>query len=187
MFQSTPTVKTIFYINLVAFLLTLILPNTMYGIFSLTNANTIYQLISHQFIHANLLHIFFNMLVLLSFGPTVEEYYGSKKMWIYYLACGVAGALLHVAMIHSNSPLVGASGSIWGIMVMFTLLYPEQEMYMFFVPIPIKAKYIVGALFLFEVFGGLKFSNDNVAHFGHIGGSLMGGLLYYLHKKRIID
>jgi|APCry1669189883_1035261.scaffolds.fasta_scaffold00184_7 membrane associated rhomboid family serine protease len=183
MFQSTPTVKSIFYINVVAFLLTLLLPNLMYGLFSLNNPDLGFQFITYQFIHGGFLHIIFNMLVLLSFGPSVEEIYGGRKMWIYYLLCGIAGAALHLYMVGSSNPLVGASGSIWGIMVIFTLMYPNQSMYFMFLPAPIKAKYIIGGLFLIEVISGFN-SHDNVSHFGHVGGALMGGLIYLSNKRR---
>lgn len=185
MFQSTPVIKKIFYINIVAYLLTLLMPSIMYGIFSLNNPILVYQFITYQFMHGGFLHILFNMLVLLSFGPVVEEIYGSEKTWIYYLLCGVAGALLHLVVlgISPTSPLVGASASIWGMMVIFTFLYPNQSLYLFFIPFPIKAKYIISILFLFEVFGGL-FSHDNISHFGHIGGALMGGFIYFMNKYK---
>jgi len=77
-----------------------------------------------------------------------------------------------------NDPVVGASGAIFGILVAFGLLYPNMEMLIFFIPIPIKAKYIVSAYVLYEIIATLRqTSGDNVAHLAHLGGALFGFLL----------
>ena len=85
MFESTPVVKKIFYINVFMFLLTLMIPSVMYRLFALNNPYTIYQFITYQFMHGGFIHIFFNMLVFLSFAPAIENIYGGRKMLIYYL------------------------------------------------------------------------------------------------------
>jgi len=126
------------------------------------------------------------MLVFLSFGPTVENYYGTKKMWIFYLLAGLSGAILHLAMTTGSNPLVGASGAIWGVMMMFTMLYPNDRVYIFLIPYGIRAKYVIGALFLIEVISAVV-SHDNVSHYGHIGGGLMGLLLFFQEKYKLID
>lgn len=200
MFQSSKVVKTIFYLNVILFILTLlsptftlILPNQAgdvpaifkyLAMWSFDNGNFIpTQLLTYQFLHSGVLHILFNMLVLLSFGPSVEDLLGEKKMWIYYLLCGVSGALLHNFMVSSGVPMVGASASVWGIMIFFTLTYPNEKMYLFFIPYGIKGKYLIGFMFLYEVFSAFNVV-DNISHFGHIGGALMGGLLYFYNKKK---
>jgi len=184
MFKSTPVVKSIFYANLFVFLVSIIFPNTIFGLFSLQDPRFFYQLITYQFLHAGILHIFFNMLVFLSFAPTVEEVYGGRKMWIYYLLCGVFGGLLHY-FLAPGSQLVGASAAIWGIMVIFTLLDPDSEVFLFFIPIPIKIKYITSIAFLFELASCFS-QNDNVSHFGHVGGALTGASIFLLNKYKII-
>jgi len=127
------------------------------------------------------------MLVFLSFGPQVEDTYGSKNMWIYYLSCGIGGAILHCLMTNNDVPVVGASGAIWGIIVIFTLLNPNEKMYLFFIPIGIKARYLISIMFLYEVYSGIFGREDNVAHFGHIGGAIVGLLIFLLHKFKIIN
>jgi rhomboid-like protein len=77
-----------------------------------------------------------------------------------------------------NGPLVGASGAIFGLLVGFGMLYPNMEMYLFFIPVPIKAKYIVPGYIVVELWlGAAQYGGDNVAHFAHIGGAIFGFLM----------
>jgi membrane associated rhomboid family serine protease len=77
-----------------------------------------------------------------------------------------------------NSPLVGASGAIFGILVAFGVLYPNMELLIFFIPIPIKAKYVVSVYVLYEIYDAVApTSGDNVAHIAHLGGALFGFIL----------
>ena len=179
-------VKTIFYINLVLFLLTLVIPRYVYGLLSMGGFDSDYylnyQLITYQFLHGGFLHLLFNMLVLLSFAPSVEEIYGTKRFWVYYLLCGVGAALLHGFIVGGSTPLVGASGSLWGIMVMNTFIFPNDKIHLFLIPIGIKAKYLIFALFLFEIFGSFFRQFDGIAHLAHIGGAITGLLLYFYNR-----
>jgi rhomboid-like protein len=76
------------------------------------------------------------------------------------------------------SPMLGASGAVFGILIAFGMLYPNTELIMFFIPVPIKAKYLIPAYILLELYLGIKqFSGDSVAHFAHLGGALFGFLL----------
>lgn len=85
-----------------------------------------------------------------------------------------------------NATMIGASGAIFGILLAFGMLFPNTELYLMFVPIPIKAKYFVLGYGLLELFLGIQNSaNDNVAHFAHLGGMLFGFLLIkYWNKNR---
>jgi rhomboid family protein len=77
-----------------------------------------------------------------------------------------------------NTPIVGASGAIFGLLVAFGMLYPNMEMFLFFIPIPIKAKYIVPGYIVLELWLGLgQYGGDNVAHFAHLGGALFGFIM----------
>ncbi len=77
-----------------------------------------------------------------------------------------------------NIPTVGASGAIFGILIAFAMLFPNIEIMLLFLPIPIKAKYFVGIYVLFELYSGLNYGGaSNVAHFAHLGGALIGFLL----------
>jgi membrane associated rhomboid family serine protease len=83
-----------------------------------------------------------------------------------------------------NSPTIGASGAIYGILLAFGMLYPNREMYIMFIPVPIKAKWMVIGYGLIELSLGLGAVNDGVAHFAHLGGMLFGFLMLYYWKKR---
>jgi len=80
-----------------------------------------------------------------------------------------------------HGSVVGASGAIFGVMIAFAMLYPNMEMMIMFIPVPVKAKYVIPVYVLFELFSGVsQQSGDNVAHFAHIGGALFGFLLIKL-------
>ena len=119
MFESTPTVKKFFYINVIAFLLSLIFTNFILGNFALWNFRgdsfQVWQLITHQFLHGGLLHIAFNMLALLSLGGHVENFLGEKKFTYFYLLSGAFAGLFHMLLVDSIHPMVGASGAIFAI------------------------------------------------------------------------
>lgn len=190
MFQSTHAVKTIFYLNVFVFLALSIL--TLFSLpidkyLQMWNWRTTdnflpYQLVTYQFLHGGILHILLNMLAFLSFGPTVENWLDTKKFWIYYLICGVGSALFHVLMANSTSPMVGASGSIWGICVIYAFILPNERLRIIFLPIDIKAKWLFGGFFLLELFWSLVGDNSNIAHWAHIGGGLSGCLLFLFEK-----
>jgi rhomboid-like protein len=77
-----------------------------------------------------------------------------------------------------NSQLVGASGAIFGILVAFGVLYPNMELLILFIPVPVKAKYIVSAYIVYEIYATInQASGDNVAHLAHLGGGLLGFLM----------
>lgn len=185
MFNSTKTVKSIFYINIIVYILTILFPVEVYTNFAMYNFDnpnfSLYQLVSYQFLHGGFMHILFNMLVLLSFGSYIENKYGARKFLIYYLLCGIFAALFHIYLSTHNSVLVGASGSIWGIMALFTILHPNEKIVFFFIPYGIKAKYLIPVLFLIEIVSSFL-SNDNVSHYGHIGGGIAGVFIYFIDK-----
>lgn len=82
-----------------------------------------------------------------------------------------------------NTPTVGASGAIFGILLGFGMLFPNTELYMFFVPIPIKAKYFVAFYGVAELFFGISGIQGGVAHFAHLGGMLFGYFMIVYWKK----
>jgi membrane associated rhomboid family serine protease len=83
------------------------------------------------------------------------------------------------------TPMVGASGAIFGLLVAFGMLYPNVEMYIMFIPVPIKAKYIMPVYIVIELFLGVaRFQGDSVAHYAHLGGALLGFILVKLWKDK---
>lgn len=80
---------------------------------------------------------------------------------------------------------IGASGAVFGILLAFGLMFPNIPLYIMFIPIPVKAKYVIIGYAVFELFFGVaSFSGDNVAHFAHLGGMLFGFLLLLFWRKK---
>lgn len=85
-----------------------------------------------------------------------------------------------VAKVHSifSIPILGASGAIFGILLAFGYLFPNVEMMVMFIPMPVKAKYVVAGYMAIEIYSGIgRFAGDSVAHFAHIGGAIFGFIL----------
>lgn len=167
------------------------------------------QLITYMFMHANFSHIFFNMFAVWMFGRVLELVWGPKRFLTYYLVCGIGAGLiqelvqyLEYAMVWSNYtsvdtglgviPMeaflnqlttVGASGAVYGILLAFGMLFPNSQMFVFPIPMPIKAKYFVIGYAVLELVLGLG-GGDNVAHFAHLGGMLFGLILIIYWKKK---
>ena len=173
------------------FALTLLAENFMLEKFALFYFNSPffkpYQLISYIFMHGGFMHILFNMYSLYIFGSVLESVWGGKKFFIYYMVTGIGAALFHLFITYlriesgvldpylaSIIPMVGASGAIYGLLLAYGVLFPNNVLTLFFPPVSLKAKYMV------FVFGGLEFllglggSGDGVAHFAHLGGMLFG-------------
>lgn len=146
-----------------------------------------YQIFTHMFTHGSVPHILFNMFTLWMFGKILENIWGPKRFLNFYLISGVGAAVLHLAvqyLMGGIAPAVGASGAIMGIMVAFAYLFPNTELFILFIPFPVKAKWAVIGYILIDLFSGIaKFSGDNVAHFAHLGGALTGFVLVLLWNK----
>ena len=175
------------------------------------------QLITYMFLHdtSGIEHIFFNMFSLYIFGKILEQVMGSKRFLTYYMVCGVGAALIQeAAMAYSLHPIVanyegvdlgngvivptmqfldmnvavGASGAVFGILLAFGMFFPNAPLYLFFIPVPIKSKYMVIGYGLIELLFGVSGTMSGVAHFAHLGGLLFGLLLIlYWKKKGIIN
>ena len=139
-----------------------------------------------MFLHAGIDHIFFNMFALWMFGYVLENYWGTRRFVTYYLICGIGAAITHIAMsLLFNMPVaptVGASGAVYGILLAFGMMFPNERIYLYFL-MPIKAKWFVIGYAAIELFEGF-FRADNVAHFAHLGGMLFGLILILVWKKK---
>ena len=138
-----------------------------------------WQIITYQFMHANLWHIFFNMFALWMFGSELENLWGGTRFLTYYLLCGIGAAIvqLFISPIFSDpAPTIGASGAVYGILLAFGLTFPDRPIFMFPFFIPIPAKFFVLIFAGIELLTGLT-STDGIAHFAHLGGAATGFLL----------
>ncbi len=144
-----------------------------------------WQILTYMFLHGGFLHIFFNMLALWMFGVELEHLWGSRRFLVYYLLCGVGGAvtnLIVAPLIGQAAPTVGASGAVFGVLLAFGVLFPDRPIYLYFL-LPVKAKYFVTFYVLWELFLGVTQTSDGVAHFAHLGGAAVG-FLYLLREIR---
>ena len=167
----------------------------------------VWQLLTYMFLHSGFTHILFNMFALWMFGVVIENVWGPKKFLFYYISCGVgAGIMQEIAQffsfyftISAQDPTVGfgelfaighqlstqlngwttigASGAVYAILLAFGMTFPNERIFIFPLPIPIKAKWFVMFYVAIELFSAMSSSGDNVAHMAHLGGMLFGYLM----------
>lgn len=154
-----------------------------------------FQVVTHMFMHADVGHLFFNMFAVFMFGPPLEATWGPKRFLFYYLLTGFGSVLLHnivrgmeiywfgESVFAANVPSLGASGAVFGLLVGYGMLFPENRIMLLFPPIPLKAKYFVLIYAGVELFMGLGNFNTGVAHYAHLGGALFGFLLIMYWRK----
>jgi membrane associated rhomboid family serine protease len=256
-----PVVKNILIICVLTFFGTWVMENQfdfdvsqMLGLSYFSSENfEPYQFVTHIFMHGDFTHLLFNMFAFWMFGRILEQVWGSKRFFIYFIITGLGAAFLHTfvqwlefspiqkaVQLYIQNPnvndfemlvteyfpgyysqvymkniklwaddpnnvlyakqsiefahdllnfklstiTVGASGAVFGVLLAFGMLFPNTELMLLFPPIPIKAKYFVigyGALELY--LGFANNSDDNVAHFAHLGGMLFGFILIKLWQK----
>ena len=176
--------KKILWINIIVHILAHYsdIPFDHFALWPNTEFERPYQYITHMFLHASFTHILFNMLAFLSFAPMVEKHFGSRNFLIFYLLSGLGAAFLHIYVTGSEIPMVGASGAIFGVLIVSAILEPDLKVLLFFI-IPLKAKWIVPLVLIGELYFGIMTPGDHIAHFAHLGGALTGGLYFLINKK----
>ena len=167
----------------------------------------LYQFVTYMFLHANLTHIFFNMFALWMFGVVVESVWGSQKFLFYYISCGIGAGFMQELVqffdfyfrVSAQEPeitfselfvvgqqlshqlngwtTIGASGAVYAILLAFGMIFPNERIFIFPLPVPIKAKWFVCIYAAIELFSAISSSGDNVAHMAHLGGMLFGSLM----------
>lgn len=169
------------------------------------------QLFTYMFMHANFQHIFFNMFAVWMFGRVLEQTWGPRRFLFYYIVCGIGAGLVQelVQYIHYITELsmydsvnmggsiipmaqylnfmttVGASGAVFAILLAFGMLFPNQRLFIFPIPVPVKAKYFVIGYAVIELALGISNNaSDNVAHFAHLGGMIFGLVLILYWKRK---
>jgi membrane associated rhomboid family serine protease len=155
----------------------------------------IFQLVTYSFVHAGVLHILFNMLGLWMFGAQLESDWGYRRFLEFYFFCVIGAALTTIAVSYTglggvvpSTPTVGASGGVLGILMAFGLLYGNQEIMLFPIPISIRAKYFVAGVAFITLVEAISASGagrgSNVAYIAHLGGLLFGFLYVKFVPKR---
>ncbi len=182
--RVTPWVWRLIVANAVALLLLLTLFPSLQGALAFYPAPAAavrapWTFVTYMFVHAGLLHLAFNMLLLYFLGSEVERRMGGRQFLLFYTYCGVGGAVLSLALAAiAPGPIVGASAAVLGVAVAFALYAPDAEMVIFPLPFPIKARTFVIAILAIDVVAALLFPNDGVAHIAHLGGALFGYLYF---------
>ena len=137
-----------------------------------------WTLVTYMFLHANVMHIFLNMLVLFFFGPLLERQIGSARFLGLYLGSGVIAGLAQVLAF--SGAIVGASAAIMGVMGALTVLMPDLRVFVYFI-LPLKLVYVTALYALLDIL--YLGSGDMVAHGAHLIGLGVGLLYGYLIKK----
>lgn len=184
------------------------------------------QIFTHMFMHGGIWHLFFNMYALYIFGQVLEQVWGPKRFFIYYMVCGLGAAFIHETVILIqygriinlispdqlelvlsegaayfregkvfsddtmkslqlllNTPTVGASGAVFGILLAFGVLFPNTQLMLLIPPIPIRAKYFVLIYGGIELYLAVTQPGSNIAHAAHLGGMLFGYILIRYWRK----
>lgn len=147
-----------------------------------------YTLLTYMFFHTDPLHIAGNMLFLWVFGDNVEDACGHARYLALYLACGVLGGLMHVAMNPQSAvPLVGASAAVAGVISAYLVLHPRVRVWVLafkVIPLRIPALWLLGAWISIQVLMVLLPQSGPVAWWAHIGGIVSGAALIVVARRR---
>lgn len=176
--RITPVVKYLILINSGIFMFELLFRPHWSPLLGLTPAlfwrGYIWQPVTYMFLHGGIFHIFFNMFVLWMFGTALEATWGPRRFLKFYFICGIGAGLLNAVVTPGELvPTVGASGAIYGLLLAFGILFPEQLIYIWGV-FPVKARHFVIGLGLIEFLTAVSTTQSRIAHFAHLGGMLFG-------------
>ncbi|SNU03914.1 Membrane associated serine protease, rhomboid family [Prevotellaceae bacterium MN60] len=169
-----------------------------------------YQFFSYMFLHGGFTHLLFNMFALWMFGSVIERVWGPKKFLFYYIVCGVGAGMVQELVQYAEyyvqglsayemvnlgdqritmdaylnlRTTIGASGAVYGILLAFGMIFPNERLFIIPIPFPIKAKWLIVGYIVIELFSAMSAPGDGVAHMAHLGGMLFGFLLIRYWQK----
>jgi len=147
----------------------------------------VYQFFTYMFVHGSFSHILFNMFTLYVFGRALEERLGTREFLLYYLLvgtlAGISSFFLYYFVLGTNTFLMGASGAIYGLLLLYAVFFPYNSIYIFGL-IPVKAPYLIIFYFVLEIWSQFGGSTSNVAHLTHLSG-LVFGYIYILVRMKL--
>lgn len=214
--QGFPAVKNLIIINVLVFAAEILLPHQTAARLIDGGALTfwagggfrIWQPLTYMFLHSPVqyTHILFNMLALFMFGRVLEYEFGSRRFLVYYLVCGVGAGLIQLGVnwmefasalsrgaspaelyAWANASTIGASGAVFGLLLAYGVLHPNDRIMLLFPPVAMRAKWFVIIYGVIELLAGINPMSSGVAHFAHLGGMLFGWLLLvHWRRKRVI-
>ena len=194
-FRSAPVTFALIGVNLTFFLseeiFRLFFDSSLFPALALSRNGLVegdwWQLISHAFLHGNLLHLLVNMVALWFTGPALEEVLGSGRYLVLYFGGVVGGGLLQTLSSPSSTDLVGASGAVCALLVGFATLFPRLEitaLIFFVIPVRMKATTLGWLVILGSVIFWLLGIEKEIGHLAHLGGGIAGFLICTYYKKR---
>jgi len=169
-----------------------------------------YQFFSYMFLHGGFTHLLFNMFALWMFGSVIERVWGPKKFLFYYIVCGVGAGMVQELVQYAEyyvqglsayemvnlgdqritmdaylnlRTTIGASGAVYGILLAFGMIFPNERLFIIPIPFPIKAKWLIVGYIVIELFSAMSAPGDGIAHMAHLGGMLFGFLLIRYWQK----
>ena len=184
---------------------------SLFGLhFFLASDFRVYQFLTYMFLHGGFTHILFNMFALWMFGSVMERVWGPKKFLFYYIVCGVGAGFIQELVQYANYSMeglaayqyvsaggvqmttdayinmwttIGASGAVYGILLAFGMIFPNERLFIIPFPFPIKAKWLIMGYIAIELFSAMSGPGDGIAHMAHLGGMLFGFLLIRYWQK----
>lgn len=203
MSQLTPVVKWLLILNVGIFFLDYVIlplaldlkvdrihppPLVHWGAFAIQTAlmeMRLWEFVTFQFLHASLGHVLFNSIGIYFFGPWMERWWGSRKFLIYYLLCGIAGAVFFTLLTFlkllpggMESSMVGASAGIYGIFIGVAFIAPDLRVMLLFPPIELSMRQLAIGLLVISVGSiALHFGGNEGGEAGHLGGAILGFIL----------
>lgn len=186
--RTTPAVRVLLITSISLFLVQLFadtfLGTHVFDVLGLVPAlffrGYFWQCVTYMFMHSDLFHILFNMLILWMVGTELEAQWGTKEFLKYYFVCGISAGFFYLAVLsffHGSPatlvPMVGSSGAIYGLLVAYGILYSERQM-LFMMIFPMKAKHFVLLLAAIEFISTVFYSHSGIANAAHLGGMIIG-------------
>ncbi|HET6433724.1 rhomboid family intramembrane serine protease [Dyella sp.] len=187
-----PVTRNLLIANVAVFLLQQVMPAVLmwFALWPLgSGLFQPWQIVSNGFMHGGVAHIAFNMLALYMFGGQIERLFGARHYTIYYFTCLVVASVLQLVVLRwfahdFQTPTIGASGAVFGLLLAFGMMSPHEKVYFMLLPIPMPAWLFVIGYGALELISGVVGWMPGVAHFAHLGGMLGGYVLIQYWRGR---
>ena len=191
---GAPVVKWLLFLNLGIFLIDIIFEVGMksWGAFTVPGVFEnwqVWRVITFQFLHADFGHLIFNSIAIYFFGAFVEEQLKSRAFLVFYLLCGIAGAMTYTALVligYQSSSVVGASAGIFGILVVAAMIAPNMQVRLLLPPVTLTMKQLALILLFIGAFVVVTGGRNAGGQAGHLGGALAGFLIYRIPLLRAL-
>jgi membrane associated rhomboid family serine protease len=155
--------------------------------FNHIDVREIWTPLTYMFMHGNIMHLIGNMLFLWVFGDNVEDAMGHVRFLVFYIVCGITGALFHAALLPSSEiPLIGASGAVAGVITAYLILYPRVQVWILvfrFLPLKLPVFLVLGSWILLQFAMPFLGGGGQISWYAHVGGIIAGAALVFPLKR----